>query len=579
MHLSIIDWAIVGIYCTFMLALGIYYSKRASKNVQSYFLSGRTLPWWIIGTSMVATTFSADTPLAVTEFVHNGGIWRNWFWWNTALGGLLSVFLFAQLWRRAKVITDNELIELRYAGKSAAALRAFKAMYFSTIYNFVVMAWVIQAMATILQVLLGIPREQQWIPIGVCVVIALGYTVLSGFWGVVMSDIYQFAMGMVGSIVLAVICLRKVGGIGELKSKLAALQNPHESTLSFIPPLDNTPSPLHAEFWTSSTFTLIIFLGLMWWSAHNADGGGYIIQRMSAAKNERHATIATLWFNIAHYSLRVWPWIIVALVTIVAFPELSGDKAKEAYPMAISAFLPVGLKGLMVASFFGAFMSTIDTHLNWGTSYFINDVYRRFFVHDATQKHYVLISRCCSTVLMAIAAVVALHLDSISKAWEFLLPMGMGVGLVLILRWFWWRINAWSEISGLSASVIINLILQPFELEVQHRIAIIVPSSIIIWVTVTFLTKPVPNERLVEFYKRVRPGGFWGPIRDEIKDVGKGTLGWHTLVNWISGVFLIYGTTFGIGKMIFQEYVTGGILLTLASIGAVVIYFNFPEHD
>jgi Na+/proline symporter len=579
MNISIIDWAIIGTYCAFMLGLGIYYSKRASKNVQSYFLSGRTLPWWIIGTSMVATTFSADTPLAVTEYVHNGGIWRNWFWWNTALGGLLSVFLFAHLWRRAKVITDNELIEIRYAGKSAAGLRAFKAVYFSTIYNFVVMAWVIQAMSTILGELLGIPKDQQWLSIGICVTIALGYTVLSGFWGVVMTDIYQFAMGMVGAIALAIICLGKVGGIGELKSKLAALPSSHESTLSFIPPLDGTPSPLHAEFWTSPTFTLIIFLGLMWWSAHNADGGGYIIQRMSAAKDERHATIATLWFNIAQYALRVWPWIIVALVTMVAFPELSGDRAKEAYPRAISTFMPVGLKGITIASFLGAFMSTIDTHLNWGTSYLINDVYKRFLVREATPRHYVLISRCCCIVLMLIAAVVAMHIDSISKAWEFLLPMGAGVGLVLILRWFWWRINAWSEIAGLSSSVIINLIIQPFGLQVQHRIAIIVPSSIAIWVTVTFLTKPVPKERLVEFYKRVRPGGFWGPIREEIKDVGKGSIGWHTLVNWIAGVFLIYGTTFGIGKMIFQDFVTGGVLLGLAAVGAVVIYFNFPKHD
>ncbi len=579
MHLAIIDWIIIGIYCAFMLALGIYYSKRASADVKEYFLSGRTLPWWILGTSMVATTFSADTPLAVTEFVRNGGIWRNWFWWNTALGGLLSVFLFAQLWRRAQVITDNELIEMRYAGKPAAILRAFKAMYFSTIYNFIVMGWVIQAMATILQVLLGISKEQQWLSIGMCVAIALGYTVLSGFWGVVMTDLYQFGIAMAGSIALAIVCLGKIGGIGELKTRLSALQNPHESTLSFIPPFDNISSPMHAEFWTSSTFTLIIFLGLMWWSAHNADGGGYIIQRMSAAKNEKHAILATLWFNMAHYALRVWPWIIVALFTIVVFPELSGDRAKEAYPKAISTFLPVGLKGFMVASFLAAFMSTIDTHLNWGASYFINDVYRRFLVKDATQKHYVLISRCCSVVLMLVAAVVAMHLDSISKAWEFLMPMGMGVGLVLILRWFWWRINAWSEISGLSASVIINLVLQPFGLQVQHRIAIIVPASIIIWVIVTFLTKPVPKERLVEFYKRVRPGGFWKPIRSEIKDVGKGTLGWHTLINWISGVFLIYGTTFGLGKVIFQEYIVGGILLGLASVGAVVIYLNFPRQD
>ncbi|MFQ5965732.1 MAG: sodium:solute symporter family protein [Candidatus Scalinduaceae bacterium] len=575
MQLAIIDWLIIGGYCVFALFVGIYFSKRASKNIREFFLSGSTLPWWLVGTSMVATTFAADTPLAVTEYVRSDGIWRNWFWWNASLGGLLSVFLFSRLWRRTSVLTDNELIEIRYSGKPASILRGFKALYFSTIYNFVVMGWVIQAMSTVFRVTLDIPEERQWISIGICVVIALAYTVLSGFWGVVVTDLIQFIIAMGGAITLAVFSLNAVGGMSELKLQLASIDHVSDSVLYFFPPINSSMSPLTAEFWSSPFFMFLVFISIMWWSTHNADGGGYIIQRMLSSKDERHSLYATLWFNIAQYALRVWPWIIVALVSLVVFPNITEGKA--AYPMAINKFLPAGLKGLLIVSFLAAFMSTIDTHLNWGTSYFINDLYKRFIVKEAKERHYVIVSRICVVILMLIAAVAASFMDSITRAWEFLIPMGAGIGLVLILRWFWWRINAWSEISGLTASLIINLILQPLDLSIQHRVIIIVPSSILVWVTVTLLTRPEPEHKLVSFYNLVAPGGFWRPIRDKINTTKKTVLGWSFLINWFAGIALIYGTTFGIGKIIFEDFITGGILLIIAGIGFSIIYIGLRK--
>lgn len=575
MHLALIDWFIICGYCVLALAVGIYFSKRAGKDTREYFLSGSTLPWWLVGTSMVATTFAADTPLAVTEYVRSDGIWRNWFWWNASLGGLFGVFLFSRLWRRTGVLTDNELIEIRYSGKPASVLRGFKAVYFSTIYNFVVMGWVIQAMSTVFRVTLGIPQEKQWISIGICVVIALVYSVLSGYWGVVATDLIQFIIAMGGAVTLAIYSVNAVGGMAELKLQLASMSNASESVLYFFPPVDFSLSPLTAEFWSSPFFMFLVFISVMWWSTHNADGGGYIIQRMLSAKDEKHALYATLWFNIAQYALRVWPWVIVGLVSIVVFPNLS--ESKDAYPMAINEFLPAGLKGLLIASFLAAFMSTIDTHLNWGASYFINDLYKRFIVKDADERHYVMVSKICVVVLMLIAAVAASFMHSISKAWEFLIPMGAGIGLVLILRWFWWRINAWSEISGLTASVVINLILQFTDLAIQHRIFIIVPSSILVWVIVTFLTKPVQEENLVRFYNLVSPGGFWSPIKNKITTDKKTVLGWNFLVNWLAGVALIYGMTFGIGKLIFGDLIAGSILLFIAGAGFLIIYIGLRK--
>jgi len=524
---------------------------------------------------MVATTFAADTPLAITEFVRGQGIWQNWFWWNLLLSGLLGALLFSRLWRRAEVLTDNELLEVRYSGKPAAILRAFKAGYFSILYNFIVMGWVINAMASVTAVMLNIDR---WTAVWACVIIALIYALLSGFWGVVMTDLVQFVIAMAGSIILAIIAVNAVGGMDLLLEKLQALTSSgvvHENTLKFIPPIPNADIS-SLTFWESPFSKFLIFITIMWWSHHGTDGGGYIIQRMSSAKNEKHALAATLWFNIAHYALRVWPWIAVALVSMVVFPIIPESYSelgtKAGYPLIMNEFLGAGLKGLLVVSFLAAFMSTIDTHLNWGASYLVHDIYKRFIKKDANQQHYVLVSRIITVILMICSAFVAINMQSISKAWEFIFSMGAGIGLVLILRWFWWRINAWTEISALLTSIIITIVLEIIAwnqtisagleytlfdkspilfgvtIQVHHKLMIIVPVAVIVWIIVTFITKPESEKTLTTFYQKVQPGGWWGSYAKgaTLQPVTQGFF-----FNWIAGIGLIYGLNFAIGNWMF----------------------------
>ena len=593
-----IDWSIIVAYIGFSLSVGIYFSKRAASNTEEYFLSGRSLPWWVVGTSMVATTFAADTPLAITEFVRGPGIWQNWFWWNLLMGSLLGVFLFSRLWRRAEVLTDNELLEIRYSGKPAAFLRAFKAGYFSILYNFIVMGWVINAMASVVSVMLNMDK---WTAVWLCVFIALVYAILSGFWGVVVTDLVQFCIAMFGSIALAIIALDHVGGMDNLLLKLSQLMGSdavNENTLKFIPPVPDAAYNT-STFWESPFSKFLIFITVMWWSHHGTDGGGYIIQRMSSAKNERHALLATLWFNLAHYALRVWPWIIVAVVSIVMFPMIPASYSelgvKAGYPLVMNSLLGPGLKGILIVSFLAAFMSTIDTHLNWGASYLINDVYKRFFKPNESEKHYVFIGKIITVVLMILAAFTALKMQSISKAWEFIFSMGAGIGLVLILRWFWWRINAWSEITALATSIIITITLEliawsqtisagetyslfgaapvlfGITLQVHHKLMIIVPCAIIAWVSVTFMTRPEPSDQLKIFYERVQPGGWWAPITRDfehtVQPVSKGII-----VQWIAGIMMIYGFTFGIGNLIFNNFSNAILLIGCAFIGSYLIW-------
>ncbi len=593
-----IDWTIIISYIIFSLGVGIYFSKRAASNTEEYFLSGRSLPWWIVGTSMVATTFAADTPLAITEFVRGSGIWQNWFWWNLLMGSLLGVFLFSRLWRRAEVLTDNELLEIRYSGKPAAFLRAFKAGYFSILYNFIVMGWVINAMASVVSVMLNMDK---WNAVWICVVIALVYAILSGFWGVVITDLVQFFIAMFGSIALAIIALNHIGGMDSLLSKLSMLQDTgivHDNTLKFIPPIPDSNIST-SIFWESPFSKFLIFITIMWWSHHGTDGGGYIIQRMSSAKNEHHALLATLWYNLAHYALRVWPWIIVAVVSITMFPLIPESYSelgvKAGYPLVMNALLGPGLKGILIVSFLAAFMSTIDTHLNWGASYLINDVYKRFFKPNESENHYVIVGKIITVILMILSAFTALKMQSISKAWEFIFSMGAGIGLVLILRWFWWRINAWSEITALGTSIIITSTLEiiayfqtiadgseyslfgsapvlfNISLQVHHKLMIIVPLAVITWITATLMTKPEPLDQLQLFYDKVQPGGWWKPVIKDFKHtlqpVSNGFL-----LQWIAGILMIYGFTFGIGNLIFKNFGNAVLLLGAALIGSYLIW-------
>jgi len=644
MHLELLDWLIIISYLIFAVGIGIYFTKRASTNTEEYFLSGRTLPWWIVGTSMVATTFAADTPLAITEWIRGPGIWQNWFWWNELMIFLLGAFLFSRLWRRAEVLTDNELLEVRYSGKPAAFLRGFKAIYFSILYNFIVMGWVINAMAAVMAVMLDIDR---WYAVWTCVVIALIYALLSGFWGVVITDLVQFGIAMFGSIFLAIVAVSEMGGMTSLINELERFAGVHENitneisivqnevsvttdsvrmnelsiqidilkeklkrtprvtehTLSFIPPVPDAGF-FTMDFWNSPFSRFLVFMLILWWSTHKTDGGGYIIQRMSSAKNEKHALLGTLWFNLMHYAFRIWPWIVVAMVSIVAFPDVSGLELgdKAGYPLVMREFLGTGMKGVLIVTFLAAFMSTIDTHLNWGASYLINDIYKRFlkpensfYDSETAQRHYVFVGKIITVFLMIFAALTALKMQSIVKAWEFIIALGAGVGLVLILRWFWWRINAWSEISAMSTSVLITIILEiiaAFQtsqageyytlfgrspvvfgvpLMIHHKLLIIVPTAVVVWLTVTFATAPVDKEKLIAFYKRVQPGGWWKPIAADIPrtmpSVAKGIIG-----NWFAGLAFIWGILFSIGDFIFGNWGRGMVLICLALAGFTWIW-------
>ncbi|HPF35423.1 MAG TPA: Na+:solute symporter [Candidatus Krumholzibacteria bacterium] len=575
-----LDWAVVAVYVIGTVALGLAFRRRASRSAESYFLAGRSLPWWVLGTSMVATTFAADTPLAVTGFVREHGIWYNWFGWHYVLAQILAVFLFSRFWRRAGVITDNELIEMRYSGRPAAALRAFKAAYFSILYNLIVMGWVLAGLGTVAETVLGVPRTTA-IPVGAA--LALSYALLSGFWGVVITDVLQFGLAMFGAVALAASAVGKVGGLAELKARVAALPQAAEIT-AMIPGGDLTLD--------SSLVQFLIFITIMWWASHNADGGGYLIQRMAAARDERHARAATLWFAVANNAVRYWPWILTALASLVLVPAVpEGASQESAYPILMRQVLGPGLLGVMLVSFFAAFMSTIDTHLNWGASYLVNDLYRRFWRRGAGDRETVLVSKVCVATLLAAAVLVALALTSIGKAWLFVWAMGAGIGPVLILRWFWWRINAWSEIAALASSVVVAvgfevaaavqagpeyrlfstpLTVGGFALATHHKALILVPVSVISWVTITFLTRPADPARLREFVTRVRPGGWWGPVAASLPDLRHDGLGRRTLGLWAAGVALVYGLTFGIGQLLIGSPLKGALLLAAAAAGAVV---------
>ncbi len=534
------DWLVVGIYVFLSILIGLLFSKKAGRNLDEYFLSGRSLPWWILGSSMVATTFASDTPLAITEYIRQEGIWRNWFWWTLAISHVLAAVVFARLWRRAGVLTDNELIEIRYGGRPAAFLRAFKAGYFSTIYNFVVLAWVTAAMSTVLSSFMDISMNFAVIS---CMAIALIYSLFGGFWGVVFTDLLQFVIAMTGSVIFAVFAADHYGGMERLIEKVS--QMGHQDVLSFFPGPD---APM--SFW----YTFFVFVGILWWSNHNADGGGYIIQRMMSAKDEKNALIGTFWFALAHYVLRMWPWIVVALASIVMFPDLGILKSnKQAYPQFMSAILPIGLRGLFVAVFLAAFMSTVDTHLNWGSSYIVNDIYKRFIKSDATQRHLVIVSKLTMLALGCLSAIVALFIKSITGAWEFVWAMGAGIGAVLILRWFWWRINAWSEISALGTSLIVAMGIWLYEFLSETSVPfylkalLVVGSSLCVWLPVTFFTKPEKDSVLKRFEDRVNPPGYWKSSGNKKKD-------WRILISWIGGVGLIYGLMFTVGSIVLLQY-------------------------
>src|SRR2546421_8927708 len=441
MRLTLADWVVVALYFLFNIAVGLYYKSRASQNTAEFFLSGRNVPWWLAGTSMVATTFAADTPLVVTGLVARNGVAGNWLWWCFVASGMLTVFFYARLWRRAGVMTDIEFSEIRYSGPPAAFLRGFRALYLGIPINCIILGWVNKAMVDILTLILGVTKLQALAIVVGLIVLTSAISTLSGLWGVLVTDLFQFVIKMGMVIVLAVFAVHAVGGIDAMREKLALLPG-HGSVLSFVPDVGSAWMPL---------ITFFVYIGVNWWATWypgaEPGGGGYIAQRMLSAKDEKHSVLATLWFNIAHYALRPWPWVLGALASLILFPGLADPET--GYIRVMIDYLPSSLRGLMVAAFAAACMSTIATQLNWGASYLVNDFYRRFVRRDAGEPHYVMASRLATALLTVISAAVAFRIQAIGGAWRVLIITGAGTGAVLLLRWYWWRINAWSEVSAM----------------------------------------------------------------------------------------------------------------------------------
>ncbi len=558
--------------------------------MSDYFVSGRNVSWWLAGTSMVATTFAADTPLAVSGLTARNGIAGNWIWWSMLFSGMLTVFLFAKLWRRAGVLTDVEFAEIRYSGKPAAFLRGFRALYLGLPINLIILGWVNLAMIKILMLILGVEKIYA---IAICIgIMALTASIstLSGLWGVLVMDLFQFVLKMGMVIALAVFAVNAIGGMQSLKEGLhqldvsrSAASGSSGSVMSFTPDLNSAWMPI---------ITFIVYIAVNWWATWypgaEPGGGGFIAQRIFSAKNEKHSILATLWFNIAHYAIRPWPWILVALVAMVKFqndPAFVHDP-ESGYIRAMMLYLPVSLRGLMIAAFAAAYMSTIGTQLNWGASYLVNDLYRRFFKRQSTERHYVTVSQLITVALMICSAVVSFYMESIADAWKFLIALGAGTGLVYILRWFWWRINAWSEISAMLSAFVVSLTMEyafhfSSENVYQFSYLVLITTGItsVVWVAVTLLTKPEPDEILMSFYRKVRPSArFWGPIVEKVPDVLPQKDALLSLSNWFFGVLLVYMALFGFGKIIFGEYITGVCFLILSIVSFSMIYRNLSRH-
>lgn len=572
--MQFVDYLIIVIYFLISFGIAIYYSKRAGGSTDEFFLSGRNLPWYLAGLSMVATTFAADTPLAVTELVSKNGISGNWIWWNFVFGGLLTVFFFARLWRRAGIMTEVEFAEIRYSGKPAKFLRGFRALYLGLLMNIIIMGWVNKAMMSILTGMFDISEETVIFYVFGCMILVAIYSAISGLWGVVVTDAFQFIIAMIGCIVLAILVLQtpQVGGIRGLQEKLPSF------VFEFFPNISADVSSYGTAF-ALTTASFLAYIGIQWWASWypgaEPGGGGYIAQRMMSAKDEKHSLFATLFFQIAHYALRPWPWIIVGLCALVLYPNLGPDEARMGYIYAMKDFLPMGLKGLLVAAFFAAYMSTIATQLNWGSSYVINDFYRRFIKKKESEKYYVAVSRITTLLLMLISIVVTLFITRISGAWEFILECGAGVGLVLILRWYWWRINAWSEISAMITPFIFYPIVKGYGIGFPYSLFYLVAVTTVFWISVTFATKPTDVNKLKSFYTKIHPGGkLWKKISDQLPEV-KNDVGFLGMfLNWIYGVALVYSTLFGIGSLIFGDFINTLIYLGIGIIAIFLIFRN-----
>lgn len=583
MNVSTIDWAIIGAFFVISLLIGLFTSKKAGSSAKEFFLSGRNMPWWLLGVSMVATTFSADTPNLVTDLVRKNGVAGNWAWWAFLLTGMLTVFVYAKLWRRSEVTTDLEFYELRYSGKGAAFLRAFRAIYLGVFFNVVIMATVSLAAIKIGGVMLGLSPVQTLL---IASIVTVVYSSLGGLKGVLLTDFFQFFIAMIGSFGAAYFIL-DLPEIGSLNNLLT-----HENVadkLNFIPDFDN-PNVYIPLF--------ILPIAIQWWATwypgSEPGGGGYIAQRMLSAKDEKNAMGATLFYNIAHYAMRPWPWILIALSSLVLFPNISDLQA--AFPnipadklgddLAYSAmltFLPTGLIGIVLASLIAAVMSTLSTHLNWGSSYVVNDFYLRFVKPEASDKELVAVGRISTVVLMALSAILALALSSALDAFNILLQIGAGTGLIFILRWFWWRINAFTEISAMAISFVVAIFFEVINPNIelisipddQSYLKLIYSVSIttIGWLLVTFLTAPEKDEVLLSFYRKVRPAAYgWKKVLDrypsEVQEQGQLP---KEIGLMLAGTIMIYSALFSTGFFIYGNMLGGSIAAVLSVVTSIII--------
>lgn len=557
--MHILDWAIVFAFCGVSLVLGILLSKKASRGIESYFVGNRKMTWWLAGTSMAATAFSSDTPLLVTGITRSKGLWGNWEIWSLAISTMLAVFFFSKLWKRTGVLTEVEFVELRYTGRAASILRGFKALYWGLFYNvFIIGAWPITGLVKVMQVVTGWEKLEA---IFFCLALTTLYTSFAGYLGVMLTDLFQFSWAMLGAIILAIFSLQAVGGPSSLVEKLSAT-----GKLSFLPPAEGM------------SWLLGLFL-IQWWAWKNADGGGIAVQRMVSCKDERESMLSMLWFNIAHYVLRSWPWILTALASLILIPDSlltvsDGGRTfidhERAYPLLITKLLPIGLRGVMVASFFAAFMSTVDSQLNWGASYLVNDFYKRFVKRGARESHYILISRILPFILAALAAWVAFYIQSIGQIFTFVLNLTAGVGPVYLLRWFWWRINPWSEITAMIVSLPLilmrNQFFEAFGIPVDPiaKLIYMVLGTALFWVPATLVTRPVPEETLRHFVLRVSPPGFWGKFRLSTENKRE----WlSSLKLWLLATASLFATLMGPVQIFLGGWLVGIFLCILAIIG------------
>ena len=593
MSLSFADWTSIVAYLAITLAIGVYFRRRSGRSVDDYFVSGRNVSWWLAGTSMVATTFAADTPLVVTGLVYTQGIAGNWLWWAFLLSGMMTVFLFARLWRRSGLLTDVQFAELRYSGKPAAFLRGFRAIYLGLLMNCLILGWVTKAMTTIVATTLGVSDRYA---LAICIFFLIPFTgvyvSLGGLWGVLWTDLFQFVLKMGIVIAVAYYAVAAVGGMNALLKALAdmrlsgaAVAIPGHSPgviTSFFPDFSR---PLTSEaLWTLPGITFVVIMALQWWAfwypGAEPGGGGYIAQRIFSARNERDGLLSVLWFNIAHYAVRPWPWIMAALAAVVLYPHL--QQPESGYMLIVSQHMPHTARGIVIAGFMAAFMSTIATHLNWGASYLVSDFYRRFVKPGASDQHYVNVSRLVTVLLVIVAGYVSAQLASIKSGWEFVLEIGAGTGGVYLLRWYWWRINAWSEISAMATALAVTVALRmvaPFTgigAVVFAKTALTTTVlTTIVWVTVTLITSPEPQNVLVNFYRLVRPDvRGWQPVATQAPEIAATRDLGPNLLSWILGCAMVYLALFGTGWLILGPRALGAGSLVASGMCAYLLSLN-----